>query len=327
MPDKTNIRPVRLFISYAQPDKEHKDTLCKHLNRFMGGKGEIWVDHMILPGADWKEEHRIQLHRCDLVLFLMSIDSIDSDFIWNEALGETFKRSEKREVDFVPVFLRACQWQKIPDLARFKAIPEEGMPIIHSTYWASHDEPFSKAADAVNSIVETIWQRINQKIIEKNRPKGFLGIRSFLKGNPHFFDMDTALHNSSPRHSEEVLYFIYIKNYLSALTEQIRAGDSNGLQWVEETLEQLDLFHDICKKMETVWRCSDYVWKKLELLHSDLVSKAANLETHVSYFIGADEKRIDHYMANYALPFLFSIEEYANVLEELIEAGLSAQSQ
>jgi len=293
----------------------------------MGGKGDIWVDHMILPGANWKQDLWVKLHQSDLVLFLMSSDSIDSEFIWTVELKKTFDRAGRGEVEFIPIFLRDCQWQEIPDIARFQVIPGDNKPMIHNTLWGSHDEPFSQVTREVNRSVETIWQRINHESIEQNRPRRFLGIRQFLQGNPHFFDMDKTLHNSAPHHSEDVVYFISIKNYLTELAEQIRSANDNGLHWVEETLEQLELFRDICKKMETVWRCSDYVWIKLEQLHTQALIKAEIIEKHISAFTGADVKKIDHYMAIYALPFLFALEEYCNVLEELVDESLSAQSQ
>jgi len=282
---------------------------------------------MIGVGERWEQEIWIQLHQADLILFLMSNDAIDSDFIWNVELKKTYKRVDEGEVSFMPIYLRDCKWQEIKDIARFQVIPRDNKPMIHNKIWGSADEPFKLVADEVIGSIKTIWQRINNEIIEQNRTKRFAGVAQFLKDNPHFFEMKNIL-NYSPQHqTEDVLYFIEVKHYLTQIGEQFRLADRNGLQWVEESLEELQNFRDICLKMETVWRCSDYIWAKISQLHEQALNKVDEIERSIGALTGADFSKIDSYKSKYALPFCFILDKYKQVLEDLADESLSAQSQ
>lgn len=327
MSTKPSTRPVRIFISYSHQDTEHKEELWKHLNRFMGGKGQLWGDQMIGAGQFWEQEVWVKLHQADLILFLMSSDAIDSDFIWNVELKKTYKRVDDNEASFIPIYLRDCKWQELKDITRFQVIPRNNKPIIHKSIWGSVDEPFKLVADEIINSIKAIWQRINNEIIEQNRTMRFAGVAQFLKDNPHFFEMRNVL-NYTPQHqTEDVLYFIAVKQYLSQIREQFRLAERNGLQWVEESLEELQNFRDICSQMETVWRCSDYIWAKTSQLHEQILIKIDEIERSIGPLTGADFSKIDTYKSKYALPFCFILDKYTQILEELAEESLSAQSQ
>ena len=325
MENNPSYRPVRIFISYSHKDSAHKDKLEKQLTRFMAGRGEIWQDLLINAGDIWKEEIWIALHQSDLVLFLMSADAIDSGFIFEVELKKTYKRHEKGEVVFIPIFLRDCKWQEINDLARFQVIPRDNKPMIHNTLWASEDEPFKIVADEIIRTVKTIWYRINNEMIEQNRPKRFAGIFQFLIDNPNFFDMGKIVKASPPNQPEDVLYFIGVANHLKEFGETIRLADANGVNWIEETFKNVDFFYDICEQMETVWQCSDHVWKKVEPVHTRAKARVELLEENVSQYIGVDWSKMDYYKSKYALPLSFILEEYEGVLRELAEESLNAQ--
>ena len=135
------------------------------------------------------------------------------------------------------------------------------------------------------------------------------------------------MQHSAHNQSEEVLYFISVKNYLNDMSEHIRLADRNGVNWVQETLERIALFREVCRQTEVVWSGSDYIWSRIRRLHEQSLKLATALERHIELFDGADFNKIDHYLSNYALPFSFLLDEYEQALECLAEEGLSAQAQ
>lgn len=322
-----NTRPVRIFISYSHQDTTHKEKLWKQLHRFMGGKGELWHDLKIGAGQEWKQEIWVALHQADMILFLMSDDAIHSGFIWEVELKKTFERYEKNEVIFIPIYLRNCKWQEIPDLQRFQVIPRDNKPMIDTKIWGNPDEPFQLVAGEIIEIVKTKWQELNNVIIEQNRPKRFAGISQFLKDNLQFFDMGKIARPSTSNRPEDFLYFVGIANQLKDFSEIIRTADANGTNWAEETLENIESFREICESMETVWRCSDYVWSKVSSLHQKVLEKVEVLEDNIGKYIGADWSKMDIYKTKYALPLSFTLDEYQQILKELADESLTAQSR
>lgn len=323
MKTASSTRPVRLFISYSHKDVAHKDKLWKQLYRPMGGKGEMWHDLMIEPGQAWHKEIWVALHQADLVLFLMSDDALDSDFIWNQEITTTLEKHRKKEVEFIPIYLRRCNWMEISDLKKLQALPRDNKPMIDANLWGSDDEPFEKVAGEIIEKVKTIWQRINNEIIVQNRPLRFAGIAQFLTENPQFFEMGKIV--KQPGQPEDVLYFIGIAGHLKDLSDKIRRADENGTGWVEETLKEIDFFFDICDQMETVFGCSDYVWEKIRAIHKETRESMILVQKEVIKYIGASWEKLDYYKSSVALPVSYTLDEYQHLLKELAEESLSSQ--
>lgn len=327
MKTESNARPVHLFISYSHKDAEHKEKLWRQLYRPMSGKGILWHDLMIEPGQKWKEEIWIALHQSDIILFLMSDDGLHSNFIWEVELKRAFERHEKNEIIFIPIYLRECNWQEISDLKQFQAIPRDNRPMINNKIWASDDEPFAKVAAEVIAIVKTKWQELNNAFIEENRPKRFAGIFQFLQANLHFFEMGKIAKPSSPSAPEDFMYFVGIAIRFKEFAEVISLANANGINWAETTFEKIEAFRDICEQMETVWKCSDYVWGSVSDLHEKTLRQIKDLESNIWNYVGKDWRAIDEYKSKYALPLHFTLHEYEEQLRSLAEESLSALDQ
>ncbi len=324
MNSEQSTRPVRIFISYSHKDAKYKEKLWRQLSRTMGGKGELWHDLMIEPGQKWKEEIWTALHQSDMVLFLMSADSIHSDFIWDVELKKTFERHERKEVDFIPIYLRNCNWQEIAPLKEFQAIPRDNKHMISKSLWDSLDTPFAEVSKEIIQRVKQKWQEINNAIIEQNRPKRFAGICEFLKTNQPFFDMAQISIPSPPSSPEDVMYFLGIASYLKQYADLIVLADRNGTNWAEKTCEKIENFIYICEQMQTVWMCSDYVWSIVHDVHEKSLKKTKSLEKHIWDYVGKDWRAIDEYKAKYALPLQFILAEYETKLRNLAEESLSS---
>ena len=72
-----------VFISYSHMDKEYYDEIGKHLNSLMDRAGiEWWGDSLIENGGYWEEEIKKALTRTKLAILMISIDFMNSEFIW-----------------------------------------------------------------------------------------------------------------------------------------------------------------------------------------------------------------------------------------------------
>ncbi len=142
---KSGEEALRLFISYSREDK----LLQKEMRAFLTqlereGLIKIWYDESMIPGDSWSKEISRQLDNSDIVLLLVSPDSITSDHCqdeWKLALS----LHEKGQARVIPVILRPSEW-KVTPLAEVQVLPKDGRPV---TTWPNRDEAFLDIAEGV----------------------------------------------------------------------------------------------------------------------------------------------------------------------------------
>jgi formylglycine-generating enzyme required for sulfatase activity len=121
---------LKVFISYAHEDRAFKDTLRKHLAGLVRRKVmEVWADHHIDGGEDWKQAISKAMDDCDMALLLVSPDFLNSDFIHSEELSRLLARRERDRIRVVPIIVRPCRWQS-EEIGRLQALPPDGRPIV-----------------------------------------------------------------------------------------------------------------------------------------------------------------------------------------------------
>ena len=91
--------PVDLFYSYAHEDEKLRDELDGHL-ALLRRKGVIrpWHDRGIVPGQKWDEAIDAQLSTADLILLLVSMDFLNSDYIWGKELATALPASPIKRI-------------------------------------------------------------------------------------------------------------------------------------------------------------------------------------------------------------------------------------
>ena len=232
----------------------------------------LWQDLIIERGQTWKEEIWIALHQSDIILFLMSADSIHSDFIWDVELKKTFERHERKEVVFIPIYLRNCNWQEIAPLKEFQAIPRDNKPMISRILWDSIDTPFAEVAKEVIQKVKQKWQEINNAIIEQTFSASILVAKEGKGGS------------AAPSPAQEAVDFkplnIFIsyskhdrKNYLEPMLHYlfplVRGGwlanwdDSKilpGEEWDDTIKQEIERADIILLLVSTKSLNTDYIW-------------------------------------------------------------------
>jgi CheY-like chemotaxis protein len=152
--------PVTLFYSYSHKDEEYCNELRGHL-MILERRGIIrsWNDRAILPGHDWAQEIDNQLRTADLVLLLISVDFIRSDYITSVELKLAMDRHQANETVVVPIMIRPVDLQK-DDEVFFPFLKQQGLPkdLKPVITWSIRDEAWTDVAKGIRRIVDDLLQ-------------------------------------------------------------------------------------------------------------------------------------------------------------------------
>ena len=120
---------VRLFVSYAHEDEPYKDALEKFLVTARRTRHlKVWHDRAIRPGDDWAERIDRNLEMADVVVLLVSVDFLNSEYCVDVEFKRALEREDEGETSVVPILIRECPWQGTP-LAKLSIIPRDAKPI------------------------------------------------------------------------------------------------------------------------------------------------------------------------------------------------------
>jgi formylglycine-generating enzyme required for sulfatase activity len=160
---------VKVFISYSHDDKEFCDNIKKYLKQFRDSV-EIWADHEIKAGEEWDKTIEENLKEADIILFLVSVNFINSGYIKDNELAVGYARRQGGSAEIIPILLTECEWKRVDELARFQALPIDPSDK-RAQYIDKWDE--DKRAPVYNSIAVEINERAsilikNRQVREKN---------------------------------------------------------------------------------------------------------------------------------------------------------------
>ncbi|MCP4549680.1 MAG: TIR domain-containing protein [bacterium] len=156
--EKRRPRKLRLFYSYAHEDENFRDQLEKHLTFLVRLKLiEPWHDRKISPGTEWNREISDYLKSADIILLLVSIDFINSEYCWGVEVDLALKRHKAGDAVVIPIILRDCIWQDTP-FGILQALPRDGRPVAGAS-WYSEDQAFTDVARGVRQIVMDWFER------------------------------------------------------------------------------------------------------------------------------------------------------------------------
>ncbi|MBE2207851.1 MAG: SUMF1/EgtB/PvdO family nonheme iron enzyme [Saprospiraceae bacterium] len=155
--------PVRMFIAYARKDADMLKEMRTHLAPLMHSKQvEVWVDDEINAGELWDDVIRQRLRSSDIILLLVSVDAIASDYFYDKEMADALERHRKGSARVVPMIVRPCAW-KATHLAELQALPKDGKPV---TSWSNRDEAFADAIRSLSNIIDDIAER-KQEMVQK----------------------------------------------------------------------------------------------------------------------------------------------------------------
>ena len=143
--------PLKIFITYAHRNTAEKEELKTRL-AVMEQQDEItiWHDNEILPGDTWREAIFNNLAESDILLYLVSADSLASKNC-NKELSEAIKNTDKN-ITIIPIILEDCDWQQ-HQLSNFQALPDSGKPI---NEWQPKSTGWQSTVKGIRKVVKKI---------------------------------------------------------------------------------------------------------------------------------------------------------------------------
>lgn len=143
---------LKLFITYAHKDIEARDKLIMYL-AVMKREGliNIWHDNEILPGDTWRDSISSSLAEVDLLLYLVSANSLASENC-NKELAEALNAN----VRVIPIILDHCDWID-HQLSDFQVLPDSGKPI---SVWENEDEGWQSTVSGIRKAIHQIRSQV-----------------------------------------------------------------------------------------------------------------------------------------------------------------------
>jgi TIR domain len=141
---------VKAFLAYAPEDEGFCDELSKHLRPLeRDGLVEQWHNKKIAPGEDVQLVATHYIDSAKLILLLISVDFISSDYFYDVELRRALERHETKKAVAVPVILRPCDWRQ-GALGRLLPLPQDGKPV---TRWENKDDAFLSVVTGIRELL------------------------------------------------------------------------------------------------------------------------------------------------------------------------------
>lgn len=144
--------PVRVFISYSHLDGVFLDHLRGHLTVYeLSGQLEVWVDQLIEPGQPWKDEIFAKLDSSEIMILLLSSDSLKSSYCIEKELA----RALELKIPIVPVLIRPCRYDLLPQLGGIQVIPPDNQAV----GTAKNDEAWVDVTHRLDPVIKRVRER------------------------------------------------------------------------------------------------------------------------------------------------------------------------
>jgi len=145
--------PLRLFVSYSHLDEGIKDELIKHLSPLRRRNLiTVWHDQKIEAGDKWEQTISKNLQEADIVILLVSIDFINSEYCYGTEMDMALDRAASEQAVIIPVIARSCMW-RITRFSHLQALPTDGKAV---ATWDNRDEALSVVAEGIRTVAERL---------------------------------------------------------------------------------------------------------------------------------------------------------------------------
>ena len=151
--DAPGARALNLFVSYSHADETLKLQLMKHLEPLRRSNlVEAWSDRKLTAGDEWKGAISNKLEKADIILLLVSIDFINSQYCYDLELDRALERHEEKSAVVIPVILRNCLWEHLP-FAKLQALPKDGKAVAAAL---NIDEVLTSVVEGIRVVAEEL---------------------------------------------------------------------------------------------------------------------------------------------------------------------------
>ncbi len=142
---------VKGFVSYSHKDEKLYEELMKHL-KTLKDLAIFWSDQKIMPGEKWDEAILEEVKTAHVILLLISIDFINSNYIETVEVQEAMERDSRGEACVIPIILRKTNWKGQP-YYKLKALPKDGKPL---TLWNDRDTAFTAVVEGIEEAIKKL---------------------------------------------------------------------------------------------------------------------------------------------------------------------------
>ncbi|MBN3495738.1 toll/interleukin-1 receptor domain-containing protein [Vibrio neptunius] len=146
---------LRVFISYCQKDEAYKEVVLNALAPLeRAQKIKIWHDGELLVGDEFDNEIAKNLNESDIVIFLLSLDFVNSNYC-REIETELAMKQYENEHDkmrIFPIMVRKCVIDELPFQRfnmPFKKVPLKDLDDDELSY-TLHEE-MKKVVEKINA--------------------------------------------------------------------------------------------------------------------------------------------------------------------------------
>ncbi|MBI3423399.1 MAG: leucine-rich repeat domain-containing protein [Acidobacteria bacterium] len=148
---------IRVFISYAHKDEQRFRLKLDPYLKIMQQQGLItaWHDRLIKPGAEWANVIDANLEQAKIILLLVSVDFMASDYCVEVELKRALERHEKGEARVIPIIIRDVNWRDAL-FAKLQALPKDGKPV---DLWLKKDSAWRNVADGIEKVARELWKQ------------------------------------------------------------------------------------------------------------------------------------------------------------------------
>ena len=167
---------IKAFITYAHSDSRQKDELQMRL-AVMEQNGEItaWADNQILPSDEWEKEISTRLADSDILLYLVSANSLASQNC-NRELVEALKTTTTKPISII---LEACHWGR-HYISKFEVLPDKGKPI---NKWSPRSDGWQNVIEGIEKTVQAIQKVEAEPPANEQKKRKFDALLLFQQAN------------------------------------------------------------------------------------------------------------------------------------------------
>lgn len=147
---------LHVFVCYSHQDEAIKNELIKHLSPLKRlNLVADWHDRKLEAGDKWEQVISKNLEKADIIILLVSIDFINSEYCYDIEMDAALDRAAADRAVVIPVIARSCMW-KSSRLAPFQALPTDGKAIVT---WSNQDEALTLVAEGVRQVAERLMSK------------------------------------------------------------------------------------------------------------------------------------------------------------------------
>jgi len=160
---------INVFISYAHEDIAYKEALLKRLKPLSrSGVLEVWHDGEIKTGEKWDDSIKAHLQQADIVILLISVDFIASDYIFEEELPTIITKKIANQLELVPIIVRDVNLAD-SSMSDFQCLPQDAekrlKPIVRWENEGAENEVWVQIDEKIRAIIKEVQTKKAQSSI------------------------------------------------------------------------------------------------------------------------------------------------------------------